>query len=218
VQSGGKITSGRIRRCKLTGHGASASSGAGISLDGVTNQVIIENNHIADGNQTGVCVGIGVVNNNCTSIEIYNNTIVRHYLGINMDFTPTGWVVKNNNIVQDFAWIGNSLRCCIYITDASIANNTFQDNNYWFNDGASSRNPIKVDAAAISFATWQAKGSSPDSTGTSVDPLFVTEYTDLHLQSGSTLRNSATVITDVTTDKDGVSLDATPDVGCYQFV
>lgn len=218
VQSGGKTTSGLIYRNKITRYNASAASGIGVSLDGVSGGVTIACNHIADGNATGLAMGIGVVNTACSNIFIYNNTIVRNYLGINMDLTPSGWIVKNNNIVQDYAWIANSLRCCIYIANGDIVNNTFQDNNYFFNDGAGSRNPIKVDGSAISFATWQGKSGSPDSTGTSVDPLFVTEFTDLHLQSGSTIRDSASVITGVESDVDGVPLDASPDVGAYQYV
>lgn len=66
------------------------------------------------------------------------------------------------------------------------------------------------------LAAWQT-ATSQDANSKSVDPLFVST-TDLHLQSGSTVRASATPIAGITTDIDGDTRNpTTPDMGADEF-
>lgn len=66
------------------------------------------------------------------------------------------------------------------------------------------------------LAAWQT-ATSQDANSKSVDPLFVST-TDLHLQSGSTVRASATPIAGITTDIDGDTRNPnTPDMGADEF-
>lgn len=212
VQAAGKTISGRIRRCTLTGYGA-GGSGSGISLDAVTGQLIIENNVIAFGLYLAGIYSLSRSDN----IEVYNNTIVESYYGIELLTGATGWIVKGNNIMQDAAWLASSYRSCIKLAaEADIANNTFDYNNYRHKNGAGTYDPIRKDGSnPISLATWQGLGGDPN--GLSVDPVFVTAYSNLHLQSGSTLRGAGVAITGILADRDGVPLDASPDIGAYQY-
>jgi hypothetical protein len=50
------------------------------------------------------------------------------------------------------------------------------------------------------------------------DPVFVTNYTDLHLQTTSPAKNAGATTLGVLTDYDGVVRDATPDMGAFEFV
>jgi beta-glucanase (GH16 family) len=129
----------------------------------------------------------------CNNLNLLHNTIVEHYFGIVVPDTATGWVIKNNLVVNDTAWRGdtNGLHTPLYVTTAGdIANNTFDNNCYWFKNGARSNNPIRVGSSTESLATWQARSSHPDAHSISADPLFVTKYTDLHLQATSPCKNA----------------------------
>lgn len=212
---GGKTCSGVIRRNTITDCARSTSSGLDISLDGIIDGLVIENNLLKDNLYD---LGINWENNIAQNIKVYNNTIIRHYIGIGIGSGASQWDVKNNNVVQDMAWISNNLRSCLnFDGPANATDNIFQDNNWYFKNGAGFENPIRDNGGTFSFATWQGKAGSPDSTGSSVDPTFVTAYSDLHLQAGSSIRNSGTNIGENSrSDRDGLPLDTTPHVGCYQ--
>jgi len=216
VQNSGKTVSGRIRRCDLSEYGTVGGSGAGISLDGVDGQLIIDSNLIHDGLYNA---GIWCLSAS-SNIEVYSNTIVRNYYGIEMLDGSAGWIIKNNLIVQDMAWINSTSRSCIKMeTEADIANNTYDNNLYWHKNGAGSENPLRKDSGgAISLATWQALGSSPDPNSLSVDPELVTPYTNLHLQATSDAIAAGDAVVGVTIDYDGVTLADPPDIGAYQYV
>ncbi len=122
------------------------------------------------------------------NLHLYNNTIVEHYFGIEMQSGATGWVVKNNIIVNDTAWShsSSSLHTPLYVQKASdIANNTFDNNCYWFKNGSGSYNPIRVGSSTESLAAWQERASRPDVHSIGADPLFVNNYSDLHLRPNS---------------------------------
>jgi len=57
---------------------------------------------------------------------------------------------------------------------------------------------------------------SDDANSQLIDPLFLST-TDLHLQAGSPILNDGTPIAGVTTDFDGQTRDATPDVGADEI-
>jgi hypothetical protein len=50
------------------------------------------------------------------------------------------------------------------------------------------------------------------------DPVFVTNWTNLHLQTTSPCKNAGATGLGVTDDYDGVTRDAAPDIGAYEFV
>ena len=66
------------------------------------------------------------------------------------------------------------------------------------------------------MADWQA-GTGQDANSKAVDPLFVST-TDLHIQTGSPMVNMGVNGTGVTTDIDGDTRDAMPDIGADEIV
>ncbi|MGB7923587.1 MAG: Calx-beta domain-containing protein [Pyrinomonadaceae bacterium] len=64
----------------------------------------------------------------------------------------------------------------------------------------------------LTLANWQT-ATLQDANSLSVDPLFVSPATDLHLQTGSPAINAGTTIATVTIDFDGQTRGAQPDIG-----
>jgi hypothetical protein len=215
VQSSGKVVSGVIEKCKITNCARSTVTGPDIQLDGVTGDLTIRNCHLADNLKSEGIVALNHVSNN---LKVYANTIVRHYRGIGLYAATTGWIVKNNLIVQDMAWINNNLRCCVNVdAEGDLANNTFENNLYWFKSGAGSENPLRTNTGTKTLAQWRALTGTPDLLSVSAAPVFVTDYTNLHLQSSSPARNIGADL-GIADDYDGVARVAPPDVGAYEFV
>lgn len=215
VESGGKTCSGKINRNKIIGCGASASSGADISLDGhVAGVVTITNNLLMD---NSVDSGIKVVNHVANNVVIYNNTIERHYYGISLFTGTTGWIVKNNIVLQDAAWLASSMRVCLNLDAAAdVGNNTFDYNLWYFRHGAGSYDPIKDNGGTMSFATWKTKAGSPDVHGVSANPVFAADFTDLHIQTTSPAK-VAGVTGLVTEDYAGTARANPPSIGAYEY-
>ena len=215
VQDAGKTVSGRIRRNNLSGYGA-GGSGAGISLDGITGSLIIDNNLIHDGLYNAGIYSLSASDN----IKVYNNTIVRNYYGIELLTGSAGWIVKNNIIVQDAAWLASSFRSCIKFEDETdIANNTFDNNLYYHKNGAGTYDPLRKDnGGPISLSAWQGLAGAPDQHSLSVDSKFVIAYTNLHIQTTSTAKDAGVDVVGISVDYDGTTLASPPDVGALQFV
>jgi parallel beta-helix repeat protein len=182
----------------------------------VTGQLIIKNNLLMDN-----LLGMGIYSlSTSENIEVYNNTISRHYFGIHMETGSAGWVIKNNIIVQDIAWDSDTSHVCLQLNggDSDIGTNTWDNNLYYFKNGGGTNNPIRSNSTTYSLATWQGKTGSPDASGQMADPLFVTAYSDLHLQVSSPAIDGGVDVTGVTTDYDGVTLASPPDCGALQKV
>ena len=72
-------------------------------------------------------------------------------------------------------------------------------------------------ASYTTIGTWQT-GSGQDAAAIVTDPTFVTNFTDLHLQTTSGCKDTGKTGLGVTTDYDDVARDATPDMGAFEFV
>ncbi|MBP7716549.1 MAG: hypothetical protein KA121_00010, partial [Ferruginibacter sp.] len=66
------------------------------------------------------------------------------------------------------------------------------------------------------LAAWQA-ATTQDANSVAVNPQFVGPNSNLHLNSGSPLDNVGSVIAGITTDIDGDTRSATPDIGADEF-
>lgn len=76
-------------------------------------------------------------------------------------------------------------------------------------------------AADFTFCAFEQQGSPFGSNNLfGINPVneFVNELTNFHLLSGASLRNAGVTVTGITTDKDGVARDGTPDIGAFEFV
>lgn len=188
------------------------ANAAGVYLENTEGTVIVHNNIIIDGKAMGIFL------DTTRNAEIYHNTIARHYLGLVISSVYN--IIKNNIIIQDTAWPGspNSYSVCLWEISSYLPYNTYDNNLYYFKDGAGSLNPIAVDGTPESFATWQARTEAPDANGLNVDPEFVAAYEDYHLQSTSDARGAGVKITGVDMDYDGVSIGDPPDIGALQYV
>jgi hypothetical protein len=225
-----------VRDCSIY---SNTSKGISLSHLNLING-LIERNRIYSNNQ-----GIGihndaslVVRNNliysnvrgmwATGVEhnanIYHNTFINNAdgadngNGIRISSTVTGLNIKNNIIVQDKAIFGTDTERCLWVADTTVlADNTFDYNLYYYpGQGWDAVND--VGGASKTFAQWQALAGSPDPHGVNADPVFVTNYTDLHLQTTSPAKNAGATTLGVLTDYDGVVRDATPDMGAFEFV
>jgi hypothetical protein len=131
-------------------------------------------------------------------------------------------VVKNNLIVQNYAaGITNDWHTPMRLgAETDIPNNTWDNNCYYFDgNGGANWPPVNTGAGTVTMAAWQALTGSPDPHGVNADPLFVAEFTDLHLGGGSPCINAGATGTGVKTDRDGKLYSATtPAIGCYEYV
>ncbi len=104
---------------------------------------------------------------------------------------------------------------------AGAATNLDANYNDYFFGGANAAGfrTGSLDTTGTDFATlaaWQT-ATSKDANSLSVDPLFVSPTADLHLQMGSPMINVGTPV-GVTTDIDGQTRDAMPDIGADEIV
>ncbi|MFH0983775.1 MAG: right-handed parallel beta-helix repeat-containing protein [Planctomycetota bacterium] len=166
----------------------------GISLDtGTTYASFFHNTLVNNGNGDGE---YGLVLNNA---DCLNN------------------IFKNCLIVQDAAVVGNlknqPVRCA---SAANITGNTWDNNCYVFTGGTGGC-VANVAGTGKTMAEWQAYGAAVDPHGVNADPVFVTNYTDLHLQTTSPCKNAGATDLGVLADYGEVLRDATPDIGAYEF-
>lgn len=217
AQTAGKAMTGMIKNCMLNAMGAGGVSGAGIEISGVTvGGLTIQNNIFKDSTSAQ-----GIITDGSASggITLYHNKFVRTRTGIFLMAGCSGWVIKNNLFMQDFAWLANANKPCIECaSDTEISANTYDNNLYWFKNGGGSLPPLRSGGSNLTFVQWKAKTGSPDVHGVSADPVFVANYTDLHLQTTSPAKNAGATGLGVVDDYEGNLRDATPDIGAYEFI
>lgn len=142
-----------------------------------------------------------------TGNVIHNNTIIRGYQGVYGDASLTGglsgWDFSNNLFY-------NQVEYCILVdgdgpppTKTTI---THANNCYY---GPTTL--ININGTTYTSATI----ASFEATAVSSNPTFVSS-TDFHLQAGSPCVNAGKQL-GYATDKDGIAIDATPDIGCYEY-
>jgi hypothetical protein len=174
------------------------------------NNVKIINNLIYSNVGAGLHTGLA-----SPGLIVYHNTVINN--GTNGMVIADVGIVKNNLVVQDFAVVGNNR--CIRSENGTTIPPTFNNNSYYYpnnTDGDKVANQT-TPANGYTFAQWQALGA--DAAGMMSDPKLVTPYTDLHIQTTSPCKNAgADLRATVPVDYDGITRDATPDIGAYEFV
>ena len=126
-----------------------------------------------------------------------------------------GNTFRNNILYYDNA-LGAQSYLLRFANAADVADQDFDYNTYWF-EGRSPSGVIIDDGAERTFAYWQAT-SSQDANGQQADPLFLAEYTNLHLKSASPCIEAGTPIAGLTVDCDGIPLGrgTNPDIGAFE--
>jgi hypothetical protein len=222
-----------FRRCKIHDTpdqgGANPANGFNFRTDILS--IIIEeceiyNNSDAIYSEIGTITARGclIYNNRTNGISstggsyyVYNNTFVNNGTrsgytghGIVVSSGRSGWVIKNNIGLQDINKIGSSNGAPLRVGSSTvIASNTFDYNDWVFVGGSG---PVNLGGNLISFVTWQGYTGpgGPDDHGISSNPLFVTDYTDLHLKSTSPCIGKGV---DVKLPYIGTA----PDLGAYEY-
>ena len=188
----------------------------GIYLGGVNDWVDCYNN-VCWANTTGSNDGASLYLHTGAVCNIYHNTLVNGGgMGVRWnDASMAGNVFKNNIVVQDSAVVGSAKNPLSLAGDGTgVADgNTFDYNEYWY-DAA---DIVKfTSGGTASLATWRGYADSPDAHTLNSDPVFVTEYTNLDIQTSSPCKNAG-VDVGITTDFTGGTRDATPDIGAYEY-
>jgi parallel beta-helix repeat protein len=194
---------------------AYSNTAYGLEANDVPNLLL--KNNLSYGNGGGIFLGV-----NTTGALIYHNTCVNqtaadYFYGIELGHaTVLGNTLMNNLSVQDVAVVGTILkRHPIRCEAAGVVSGNTINNNLWYAPGATTM--ANLAGTAKTMAQWQALTGTPDLNGVSADPVFVTAYTDLHLQTTSPAKNAGATGLGVLADYDQVVRDATPDIGAYEF-
>lgn len=176
----------------------------------------IVRNNLCYANLNNLWVGATTV-----GCKIYHNTFVNattNGVQVSTGASVTGNLFRNNIIVQDAAVVGNA-RCYRMANDASIANNTYNNNLLFYPNNTDSNN-VAIRTSPLTgytFAQWQALSGTPDINSIYDDPDFVANYTNLHILTSSPCKNAGAIGLGVTDDYDGLTRDAMPDMGAYEF-
>lgn len=206
-----------------------------------TNNIIIRYNYLENASTSGLPViwlGDGTAVTYALSMKIYGNLIYANNTnskGIHLDMDAgsdyTGSLVEiyNNTVISNV----NSTYQNDYNGDVTLKNNIFYNtvttggysyastgtgtiihsNNLYY--VKSTGNWVKEGGTNYTQATIV---SGFETTAQTTDPTFITEFTDLHLQSGSPAIGSGVAISGITTDYDGVSYGSPPAIGAYEYV
>jgi hypothetical protein len=229
IQIAFTATNGMVVNNKISNvHNLStAGTGAfGMQLGSTTTtNVLIANNFIwdiqANGSATVATNAHGItVNGAVTSggFKIYHNSInmgtdsvaagTSAALNITSAVVATGALDVRNNIFANTQTTGT--RYAVFSAAPATVFSSINNNDYFSpivgNIGAADR---------VTLADWQA-ATGQDANSVAVNPLFVSA-TDLHLQPTSTLRNAGATGLGVTTDIDGQTRDANPDIGADEL-
>lgn len=180
-----------------------------LMMDGAN--TIVRNNIILHSAQLGITSG---TTGPATPL-IYHNTIINtgadgatslYFLN-----KGTAFQIKNNIFVRN----GTTNRFISLILAAGYAGISLDNNEYYQISGTPRWKWSATEYTSL--ATWKAAVTPNDANSLSSDPVFVTNYTDLHLQTTSPCKNTGATGLDVLVDYDGKTRDATPDIGAYEF-
>jgi hypothetical protein len=221
ISLNGVVTNSLIERnvCYLNGQ-----AGVILGTIGAAAGNVIRNNLLYTNVQAGL-----QISGNCLSAAIYHNTLVNNSNGAGTGYGvhlttlgTSGVIFKDNAVYQDATVVGGQFCQPIRVGNAGIllaaTGNVFDYNDYYYL-GQTNSKIGNVAGTNKTLAEWQAMTGSPDPNSLAVDPVFVTNYTDLHLQSSSPCRNAG-VDVGATNDYDGHArpMGAAVDIGAYEFV
>ncbi len=228
----GSIYNNKISDIKNSNNGAAqGSNGIQLSTTSTTANISVYNNFIWDvasfgsASTSATSNGWGMLFTGGGGYNIYFNTI---YLSTDQTFATgitaainitNGIATSNainlrNNILANTQTVGSQHYTIICAGAFGAA--TFTDINYndYYFTGPNLGRISGTDQ--VNLAAWQS-ASTKDANSLSVNPSFVST-TNLHLiTSSSPLDNSGVSIAGITTDIDGDSRPATPDMGADEF-
>jgi hypothetical protein len=209
-----------IKNVSATGTGA---AGISVIATSTASNVTIANNFISDVATTGLATvtsnGFGMAFlGSGTGYNLYFNSVnmatnqgagtVSAAMYVNSTFATAGALNVRNNIFANNETTG--ARYGVYSTAAATVFTAIDYNDYFAQNvgfiGGSAR---------VTLADWQT-ATGQDANSKAVDPLFVSA-TNLHLQTGSPMVGMAVTGTGITTDIDGNTRDATPDIGADEL-
>jgi len=224
----GVITRNEIKDIRQNNLNGGGSSGIVLWSNTATTNITVANNLISDIASDGADSPFGLDNASGMAVfegagfKIWNNSVrlntsqtdpggitMALYVGHNV--TTPGAIDLRNNILTNEGTVGS--RYGVYVNGLGIGAPVFSNINY--NDYQGQKIGF-LGSAQATLANWQT-ATGQDANSLSVDPLFVST-TDLHLLGTSTLINSGTTIAGITTDFDGQTRDATPDIGADEFM
>lgn len=208
-----------IQDCVIDSNTVYGHGNQGIFLGGLTHWVNdgtskVINNLIYNNTEEGIYIGANV-----DGVLISHNTVVENgdYQIYMMDAGPTGNIISNNILLADFAVLGDSREVVAIATDTERTANTWANNNYAYlghTEKLRRGNPFGL----FTLADWKALGVGFDANSISADPVFVTDYTDLHIDDGSPCIGAGVAVAGITIDRDGVAYVPPSSIGCYEHV
>ena len=199
-----------------------------LMLEELSGNIILYNNVLYAPDQTGYMNQLVDKNaNNAHSLTIVNNTIISSEAGQFYSDGTSDLFIKNN-IFYHSAQVP-SVREGFHLGINTYAN---LDANLYTPLGAIGTGIIAIGGyGGTSMSSLNSSGAETSGTPSSrdrVDPLFVNNSSNWHLQSGSPARNQGVNLQNLVEgwgvqyvewkDKDGVTRDNTPDIGAYEFV
>lgn len=223
--SNGSVVNNKISDIKNNSASGTGAFGMQLSSSPATN-VTIANNFISDvitlGSATIVNNGHGINVNGAASAGAYKidfNSInmntnqasgTTSALNVTSAVTAAGAIDLRNNILANTQTTG-ATRYAVYSAAAATVLNPIDYNDYFAQNvgfiGGSAR---------VTLGDWQA-ATGQDANSKAVDPLFISA-SDLHIQNGSPMANSAVGGTGITTDIDGDPRGTPPDIGADEIL
>lgn len=221
----GQVVNNRISNVHNLSTGGTGAFGMQLSATPTTN-IVIANNFIwdiqANGSATVASNGHGITVNGAATAggyKIYHNSINMNTnqvvatgtsaaLNLTVAVVAAGALDVRNNIFANTQTTGT--RYAVFSAAPATVFGTIDYNDYF----APSVGFIGG-SARVTLADWQA-ATTQDANSKAVDPLFVSP-TDLHLQATSTLLGAGVGGTGITTDIDGQTRDAVPDIGADEI-
>jgi hypothetical protein len=222
--NGGTVSGNKISDIKNNSASGTGAFGMQISATSPASNLTIANNFISDiaalGSATVVNNGHGIDVNGVGGggFKLYNNTInmntnqasgTTSALSITTDVTAAGAIDLRNNIFANTQTSG-ATRFAVFNASNATVINPIDFNDYFAQNIGSVAGVTKATVTDWQTATGQ------DGNSLAVDPLFVSS-SELHLQSGSPLRNAGVAGLGIATDIDGDTRDANPDIGADEI-
>lgn len=230
IQLAFAVTNGMVVNNRISNvHNLSATgTGAfGMQLSAApTTNVTIANNFIwdiqANGSATVASNGHGITVNGAASAggyKIYHNSVNMNTnqvtagtsaaLNVTAAVVAAGALDVRNNIFSNTQTTGT--RFAVFTAAAASTFGNINNNDYFAQNVGSLGGTVRP-----TLADWQT-ATGQDANSQAVDPLFVSA-TDLHLQSGSPVINDGATGLGITTDIDGQTRDANPDIGADEII
>ena len=222
--NGGIVVENRISDIKNNSASGTGAFGMQISATSAASNVLIANNFISDvaalGSATVVNNGHGINVNGAGvgGLRIYHNSVnmntnqasgTTSALNVTSAVTAAGAIDLRNNILTNSQTSG-ATRFAVFNASSASVISPINGNDYFAQNVGSIAGVTKA-----TLADWLAT-TGQDSNSVAVDPLFISS-TDLHLQTGSPMRNAGVTGLGITTDIDGQTRDANPDIGADEL-